>query len=141
MVYSACLYEILKTLKWKHQTQHFRANYMRIGTGFGAFEDFKVYTGHDKYALVNTEGEWAVAPKFLVNSIRGIVYERIRGPFIFRDGFDETDEAQYLVSMMIYPELTSAAEKKVALIRKQYANWIDEDKEVIEILRRYIKWL
>lgn len=114
---------------------------MRIGTGFGAFEDFKVYTGRDKYALVNTEGEWAVAPKFLVNSVRGIVYERTRGPFIFKNGFDETDEAAYLVNMLQYPELTDAATRKVALIHKQYADWIDEDKEVKEILRRYIKWL
>lgn len=135
------MYEVLKTLKWKHQTGHFSRNYMRIGTGFGAFEDIKVYTGHDKYALVNAEGEWAVAPKFVVNTIRGIVFERTRGPFIFKNGFDETDEAQYLIQMLAYPILTDAAQRKVALIRKQYADWIDEDKEVKEILRRYIKWL
>lgn len=67
--------------------------------------------------------------------------EKTRGPFVFKNGFDETDEAQYLISMMQYPTLMDAASRKVRMIRTRYADWIDEDKEVIEILRRYIKWL
>lgn len=114
---------------------------MYTGTGFGAFEDFKVYTGRDKYVLVNAEGEWAVAPKFVVNTIRSIEYEWTRGPFIFSNGFEKTDEAHYLVNMLQYSELTPTAQKKVNSILTRYADWIRRDIEVNDILRRYIKWL
>lgn len=137
MAYSACLHEILKTLKWKHQTQHFRANYIQNGT----YGDIKVYSSQGKYALVNAEGEWAVAPRFVVNTIRGWNTEWTRGPFIFSNGFDETDEAAYLISMLQYPTLTEAATRKVNSILTHYADWIRRDIEINDILRRYIKWL
>ena len=102
---------------------------------------FKAWLSNGKWALTNAEGEWAVAPKFIVNTLCGWDIERNRGPFTFRNDFDETDEAQYLIQMLQYPTLTSAAQKKVNSILTRYADWIDRDKEVNDILRRYIKWL
>lgn len=110
---------------------------MRIGV----YDEFKVYLGQGKYALVNAEGEWAVAPEFIANTIRGFTFRHTRGPFIFKNGFDETDEAHYLIQMLQYPTLTDAALKKVDSILKRYADWIDRDKEVNNMLRRHIKWL
>ena len=137
MAYSACLHEILKTLKWKHQTQHFRANYIMVWHD----DEFKAWLSNGKWALTNAEGEWAPAPEFIINTLRGWNMEWTRGPFIFRNGFDQTDEAQYLISMLQYPELTSAAKKKVNSILTRYADWIRRDIEINDILRRYIKWL
>ena len=91
--------------------------------------------------MVNAEGEWAVAPRFVVNTIRGWNTEWTRGPFIFSNGFDETDEAAYLISMLQYPTLTEAATRKVNSILTHYADWIRRDIEINDILRRYIKWL
>ena len=137
MEYSACLHAILKTLKWKPITQHFKEHYVPVGTS----DEFQIRSSKGKYALVNAEGEYAIAPTFVINTMRDYNYVKVRGPFVFKDGFEETDEAQYLIRMMQYPTLTDATTRKVALIRKQYADWIGEDKEVINILRRYIKWL
>jgi hypothetical protein len=104
-------------------------------------DEFQVWFSNGKYALTNAEGEWAIAPKFVVNTLCGWNTEKTRGPFVFKNGFDETDEAAYLISMMQYPTLTDAASRKVRTIRRQYADWIGEDKEINDILRRYIKWL
>lgn len=137
MAYSACLHEILKTLKWKYQTPHFNRNYIRVGS----CDDIKIYAGQNRDALVNAEGEWAPVPKFIANTLRDIRYKCIRGPFIFSNGFDETDEAAYLISMLQYPTLTDAAQRKVDSILTRYKDWIDRDIEINDILRRYIKWL
>lgn len=139
MAYSACLHEILKTLKWKHQTQHFRANYIKIWSDDDG--EFEAWLSNGKWALTNTEGEWAPAPAFIVNALKGWNTERNRGPFVFKNGFDETDEAHYLIQMLQYPTLTHTALKKVDSIVHMYSDWISYDIEVRDILRRYIKWL
>ena len=137
MAYSACLHEILKTLKWKHQTQHFRTNYIQVWHD----DEFKAWTSKGKWALTNVAGEWAPVPEFIVNTLQGWNVEKTRGPFILSNGFDETDEAQYLISMLQYPALTDAATRNVNSILTHYADWIRRDKEINDILRRYIKWL
>lgn len=104
-------------------------------------DEFQVWLSNGKYALTNVEGEWASVPAFIANTIRGWNVERNRGPFVFKNGFDETDEAQYLISMLQYPILTHAALKKVDNIVHMYRDWISYDVEVRDILRRYIKWL
>jgi hypothetical protein len=124
-------------LKWKPITNHFKITYIKVKS----VPNFDIFISNGKYALLNDIGEWAVAPDYIVNTLRNFLYERERGPFIFKNGFEETQQAQYLVSMMRYPELTVAAARKVDSIRTQYSDWIDVDKEVIKILRRYIKWL
>ena len=139
MAFSVCLREILKTLKWKHQTQHFKRNYIRIFYDY--VDGFSIWVSNGKYVLMNAEGEWATAPVFVINTIRGLTSEKERGPFVFKNGFEETNEAQYLIKMLQYATLTDAAEEKVAYIRRIYADWISDDVEIRDILRRHIKWL
>lgn len=104
-------------------------------------DEFKAWANKGKWALTNVEGEWAPVPEFIVNTLQGWNVEKTRGPFVFKNGFDETDEAQYLISMMQYPELTDAAMRKVDSILTHYADWIGRDKEINNILRRHIRWL
>ena len=102
----------------------------------------QVYYSNGNYALLNTQvSEWAKAPLFIVNTLQDHRFEKERGPFIFKNGFDETEEAVYLVQMLQYSELTTKAQQKVDTIKQKYADWISYDVEVAEMLRKHIRWI
>jgi hypothetical protein len=102
----------------------------------------RLYMSNGGYALLNTQtSEWAKVPLFIANEWRGNHYITTRGPFVFHDGFAETDEAQYLLQMLQYSELSSQAQKKVDGIRQKYADWISYDVEVKDYLKAHIGWL
>lgn len=101
-----------------------------------------IYYSNGDYALVNTKtSEYAKAPLFVVNTLQDLKSTCERGPFIFKNGFDQEEEAAYLVSMLQYSTLTAAATKKVDAIKQRYADWISYDIEVNEMLRKHIRWL
>lgn len=130
--------EALKTLTWKPVTQHFKAHYLPLDTT----SPLQVYYKAGEYAIVNpTVSEYAKAPLFVVNTLLGQTYEKERGPFIFKNGFDETPEAQYMIRLLQYSELTVGSRAKIVQIQQQYSDWISYDFEVKEILRRHIRWL
>lgn len=132
------MYAVLRTLKWKPVTQHFKTHYMPIST-VGVLQ---VYYSEGEYAIVNTKtSEYAKVPVFIANTLMGNNFGKERGPFIFKNGFDETEEAAYLIAMLRYSRLTATAEKKVDSIRQRYADWISYDIEVNELLRTHIGWL
>lgn len=105
-------------------------------------DTLRLCMSNGEYALLNTQtNEWAKVPLFVANEWRGNHYITTRGPFMFHDGFAETDEAQYLLQMLQYPTLSARAAKKVKDINQRYSDWITYDTEVREYLRRNIKWL
>lgn len=132
------MHAILRTLPWKPVTQHFKSHYIPITV----MDVLRLCISNGEYALLNTQvNEWAKVPLFIANEWRGNHYITTRGPFVFHDGFAETDEAKYLLSMLQYPTLTPRAEKKVKDIFSRYGDWITKDEEVTGYLRRNIKWL
>lgn len=132
------MYAVLRTLKWKTVTQHFKEHYMPVTI----MAVLRLYMSNGGYALLNTQtSEWAKVPLFIANEWRGNHYITTRGPFVFHDGFAETDEAKYLLSMLQYSELSSQAQKKVDGIRQKYADWISYDTEVKDYLKAHIGWL
>ena len=132
------MYAVLRTLKWKPLTQHFKTHYMPVMLS-GLLH---IYYSNGDYALVNTKtSEYAKAPLFIVNTLQDLKSTRERGPFIFKNGFEYEEDAVYLISMLQYSELTATAAKKVDSIKQKYADWITYDTEVREYLRRHITWL
>lgn len=132
------MYAVLRTLKWKPLTQHFKEHYLPIMLS-GLLH---IYYSNGDYALVNTRtSEWAKAPLFVVNTLQDLKSTCERGPFVFKNGFDQEEEAAYLIQMLQYSELTAKAQQKVDTIKQKYADWISYDIEVAEMLRRHIKWL
>lgn len=132
------MHAILRTLPWKPVTQHFKSHYIPISTA----DMLQIYYSSGVYALLNTRtSEWAKVPLFVVNTLMGNNSGNERGPFIFKNGFEQEDEAQYLLQMLQYSELTPKAAKKVKDINQKYSDWITYDTEVREYLRRNIKWL
>jgi len=132
------MYAVLRTLNWKPVTQHFNSHYMPITV----MDTLRLCISNSEYALLNTRtSEWAKVPLFVANEWRDNHYITTRGPFVFHDGFAETEEAQYLVTMLQYDKLTPTAKKKVEGINQKYADWISYDTEVREYLRRHITWL
>ena len=138
MVYSTCLHDVLKTLPWKPVTQHFKQTYLKICVVDG----LRVCINGGKYALVNeSTNEWTVVPLFIANTLTGGNGTVERGPFIFKNGFDQTREAAYLLEMLQYTQLTQRSQIKVDSIKRHYSDWISYDDEVRDYLRRHIKWL
>lgn len=132
------MHAYLRTLKWKPVTQHFKSRYMPISIN----EPLRLYQGNGEYAIVNTvTNEYAKVPLFIANEWRCDHYITTRGPFIFHDGFEREDEAQYLIRMLQYQQLTARARQKVDSILRLYADWINYDEEVKGYLGRIIRWL
>lgn len=132
------MYAVLRTLKWKPVTQHFKAHYLPISTD-GVLQ---IYYGNGVYGLLNTQtSEWAKAPLFVVNTLTGNNSGDERGPFIFKNGFEQEDEAHYLVSMLQYSTLSTHAQQKVDDILRKYGDWITYDTEVRDYLKVHIGWL
>ena len=91
-------------------TQHFKSHYMPVTV----METLRLYQSSGKYALVNTvTNEYAIVPLFVANEWRCSHYIVTRGPFVFHDGFNETDEAAYLLRMLQYSVLIPKAQAKV----------------------------
>ena len=119
-------------------TQHFKSHYMPVTV----METLRLYQSSGKYALVNTvTNEYAIVPLFVANEWRCSHYIVTRGPFVFHDGFNETDEAAYLLRMLQYSVLIPKAQAKVDDIRRRFADWIGYDDEVRGYLRMVIKWV
>ena len=132
------MYAVLRTLKWKPVTQHFNSHYIPVTI----IAVLRLYTSDGVYALLNTQtSEWAKVPLFIANTWRDNHYITTRGPFVFHDGFAETEEAQYLLQMLQYSTLSTRAQQKVDTIRQKYADWITYDTEVRDYLRVHIGWL
>lgn len=119
-------------------TQHFKQTYLKICV----VDRFRVCINGGKYALVNeSTNEWAVVPLFIANTLTGGNSTVERGPFIFKNGFEQTCEAAYLLEMLQYTQLTQRSQIKVNDIKRHYSDWISYDDEVRDYLRRHIKWL
>lgn len=132
------MYAYLRTLTWKPVTQHFKEHYLPVKT-YGALQ---LYFSNGQHALMNTKmNEWAKVPLFIANTFMGNHYSVTKGPFVFKDGFDQMEAAHYLVSMLQYAELTPKAELKVDRVREQFSDWISYDQEVTEYLRHNVRWL
>ena len=132
------MHAYLRTLKWKPVTQHFKSHYIIVTVN----DVLRLCTNANEYALINTQtNEYAKVPLFIANEWRGNHFITTRGPFVFHDGFVETEEAQYLLKMLQYTTLTSRAERKVEDIRRQFSDWIGYDDEVRGYLKHNIQWL
>ena len=132
------MYAVLRTLKWKPVTQHFKEHYLPISTT-GLLH---IYYSNGDYALVNTKtSDYAKAPLFVVNTLQELTSIRERGPFIFWNGFEQEEDAAYLIQMLQYSTLTVKAQQKVDTIKQKYADWISYDIEVTELLRNHVRWL
>lgn len=118
-------------VKWKKWTYHHKTHLVYLATtSYG-----RVYTYHGQDYLVNDEGEVGKIPFYVSLSVRGITRAtRIWGPYIFYNGFETTSEAEYLMKMFRYKQLTPVAAAKVAKIRSLNTEWIGEDKDFIEAL-------
>lgn len=132
------MHAYLRTLKWKPVTQHFKSHYMPVSVD----DTLLLYMSGGEYALVNTvTNEYAKVPLFIANEWRCSYYNITRGPFIFKNGFNETDEAAYLLQMLQYQQLTARAQAKVKDIRRRFADWINYDEEIKGYLKGVIRWL
>ena len=119
-----------RTIKWKKWTYHHKTHLMYITTtAYG-----RVYTYHGQDYLVNEEGEVGKIPYYASLTIRG--EKRVTktwGPYKFINGFETTREAEYLMKMYQYPDLSDRAQEKVKDIFFEYGIWVEMDYDFISI--------
>jgi len=118
--------------RWKRWTPYYESSLLYLTTT----EYGRVYTKHGQDYLV-CEGEVSKIPYYVSLSLRGD--HRVTkqwGPYKFINGFETTQEAEYLKKMFQYPHLTDVAQRKVTDILFDNSIWIELDDEFIEILNR-----
>ncbi len=115
--------------KWKKWTPYFERSLLYITTtDYG-----RIYTKHGQDYLV-TEGEVSKIPYYVSLTIRG--ERRITktwGLYKFINGFETTREAEYLMKMYQYPDLSDRAQEKIKDIFFNYGIWVEMDYDFVSV--------
>lgn len=91
--------------------------------------------GKDRYLLRINDGDVIIIPSYVTRSLLGERQVTQQwGPYIFYNGFETTAAARYVKDMFKYPYLTDRARFKVATILTDSSEWIEENKEFMEVL-------
>lgn len=131
MVDSRLIVWLRRNGKWKHWTPYYSASLLCVSnTAYGT-----VYTRHGQDYLLH-EGDVSRIPYYVSLELQET--HRLTqqwGPYKFFNGFETTEEAEYLKKMFQYPELTDRAQKKVTDILFEYSIWIEIDNEFMNVLK------
>lgn len=119
-----------RNVKWKKWSPYYRSSLIHVETtDYG-----RLYSRGNQYYLVHND-EIGKIPRYMALTLMNVYNETGHwGPYTFYNGFDATPEAQYLMKMFRYPQLTDRARQKVADIRFDYNMWFTEDESFIKAM-------
>lgn len=129
--------QILKDSKWHTWTPHYQSHLLRLHeTPYG-----DLYISDGRY-FIRKGTEVTRIPDFAAPSIyrRGGIQmntttEQI-GKYSFLNGFEKTQEGQYLIDKLRYFRLSAAAQRKVEAIESKYSYWVCINTTYADILRQ-----
>lgn len=119
-----------RNVKWKKWSPYFNATLVPVHIS----EYGRIYSKGDSHYLV-TNNEVGKVPRYMALTLMGINKETYHwGPYTFYNEFENTHQAQYLMKMFKYKQLTDRAASKMADIRFDYCMWFTEDQSFIKAM-------
>lgn len=119
-----------RNIKWKKWSPYYNATLVPIHTS----EYGRIYSKGDTHYLV-TDNEIGKIPRYMALTLMGVHQATHHwGPYTFYNEFENTQQAQYLIKMFKYKQLTDRARQKVADIRFDYNMWFEEDQSFIKAM-------
>ena len=129
--------QVLRTMTFKSITQGFCEHYALYKIFYDGNKMMRRTTeaGNVLYAYVNTKTkEYAKLPIWLADTIAG--HERVTyiiGPWIFVNGFENTQEGKYLQRIFpYYFKMSEHTSKKVNMILTKYGWWVRIHKQYVD---------
>lgn len=135
---ATCLQKVMKKLSnWKDETYYLKTSFFPSGSVDINHMHFSVGTVLSIWYLKNTStNQYCKIPHYLARSLLSKnSFTFWIGPYAFVNEFETTAEGKYLIDMLKYSRLSTAAQRKVDNILDTYKFWVQVDEQFMSILK------